>query len=98
MPGVLLPSLRVHMAGRCEGGMWAVRQRGQLSKERNMGEIADWIPCKNPLCDRIVSNYGLYCCTSCARAHEGKYQIHNGGILGHSEQCKQRAAARAKKE
>lgn len=46
--------------------------------------------CHNPLCDRLVKPSVAYCCEGCALAHEGRYEIHPDGILGHSEQCNQR--------
>lgn len=48
--------------------------------------------CRNPLCDRRTT--ALYCCGSCATAHEGKYEIHESGPLGHSDACNQRHAER----
>lgn len=50
--------------------------------------------CENPLCDRLVKLGVAYCCDSCARAHEKHYEIHESGILGHSEACNQRHAQR----
>ena len=44
--------------------------------------------CENPECPRLTSAY--YCCNGCGLAHEGKYEIHESGMLGHSETCNQR--------
>lgn len=45
--------------------------------------------CANPLCD-FGSGSALYCCNGCALAHEGHYEIHEDGPLGHSERCHRR--------
>lgn len=49
--------------------------------------------CRNPLCDRLTT--AAYCCGPCAQAHEGKYEIHQDGPLGHSEPCNQRHKERS---
>lgn len=51
-------------------------------------------PCRNPLCARRVSS-ALYCCAGCAMAHDGRYEIHEDGPLGHSETCNERHAERS---
>ncbi len=53
-----------------------------------------WIPCVNRCCDRVVSDYGMYCCLACRLAYDGKYKIHETGILGHSDKCNQRQGER----
>lgn len=46
--------------------------------------------CENHLCDYWLIGSALYCCGGCARAHEGRYEIHESGPLGHSENCAKR--------
>lgn len=50
--------------------------------------------CSNSLCDRAVKDWTIYCCEPCAQAHEGSYEIHEDGILGHTSGCEERHAAR----
>lgn len=50
--------------------------------------------CDNPLCERQTSAGAAYCCDGCSRAHEGRYEIHEDGILGHSAGCNERHAQR----
>lgn len=56
--------------------------------------------CANEACDRLTTAY--YCCSACGQAAEGRYEIHESGPLGHSEQCdkrhKERSLARYGKE
>lgn len=47
-------------------------------------------PCENPLCDFLVPASVVYCCVGCDLAHQGGYEIHEGGLLGHSQGCMQR--------
>lgn len=47
-------------------------------------------------CERRTT--ALYCCHACSLAHEGKYEIHESGILGHSDGCNERHAERSKPE
>lgn len=51
------------------------------------------VPCKNPLCERKTAG-ALYCCSQCASAHEGRYEIHEDGPLAHSEGCNARWSER----
>lgn len=44
--------------------------------------------CDNPECNRLTT--ADYCCGSCNLAHKGHYEIHESGILGHSEECNER--------
>lgn len=53
-------------------------------------------PCGNPLCRRHTRVGIRYCCPACGSAHEGRYEIHESGPLGHSETCNQRYAERSK--
>jgi len=46
--------------------------------------------CHNPLCDRLVLPSVAYCCGACGDAHEGRYEIHPSGPLGHSDECNAR--------
>jgi hypothetical protein len=48
--------------------------------------------CRNPLCARLTT--ALYCCPGCSSAHEGRYEIHGSGPLGHSPECDARYADR----
>ena len=48
--------------------------------------------CDNPVCNRWTSAF--YCCHMCGVAREGKYEIHEDGLLGHSECCNDRFAER----
>jgi len=48
--------------------------------------------CNNPLCDFIVPQSVLYCCAGCNQAHEGKYEIHEDGPLGHGSSCARRTS------
>lgn len=41
--------------------------------------------CRNPLCDRRTT--AAYCCHACDLAHQGRYEIHESGPLGHAESC-----------
>lgn len=52
------------------------------------GEQLQLKKCENPECRRLTS--ALYCCPACDSAHHGKYEIHESGILGHSETCNER--------
>ena len=53
------------------------------------------VPCINPDCDRWVSPSVAdpYCCGGCRTADQGpgnngqRYEIHEDGMLGHSEFC-----------
>jgi hypothetical protein len=56
--------------------------------------VDDLHKCAKPDCFRLVSAASLYCCTACAQAAEGRYEIHESGPLGHSRWCDQRAAER----
>lgn len=53
-------------------------------------------PCANPLCDRWVSPSVAdpYCCPACRKAHDGKYEIHEDGPLGHSDFFNQKVKER----
>lgn len=57
-----------------------------------MGELK---PCDNNLCDRQTSSGAAFCCHPCGLAHEGSYEIHESGILGHTDGCNQRHAERS---
>jgi phage terminase large subunit GpA-like protein len=46
--------------------------------------------CDNPECGRRVGGAVEYCCAPCRQAHEGKYEIHESGPLGHSAECEGR--------
>lgn len=50
--------------------------------------------CTNPLCDRAIKDWTAYCCEPCAQAHEGSYEIHETGPLGHRPSCEERHAER----
>lgn len=50
--------------------------------------------CGNPLCDRLTT--ADHCCSPCASAREGHYEIHEAGPLAHSEGCNERAARRTR--
>ena len=50
--------------------------------------------CDNPGCKRQVHVGTHYCCGACAQAHDGKYEIHEDGPLGHSDSCNKRFAER----
>lgn len=56
----------------------------------------DCKPCANPLCDRWVSPSVVnpYCCGGCQEAHKGKYEIHEDGLLGHSQFCNEKVLER----
>lgn len=43
--------------------------------------------CTNPECDRLVDFLLQYCCAKCERAYLEGYEIHESGILGHSDAC-----------
>jgi len=47
-------------------------------------------PCDNELCDRQTSSGAAFCCAGCANAAQNHYEIHEDGILGHSEGCNER--------
>lgn len=36
-------------------------------------------------CERVTT--AEYCCVACEAAHKGSYEIHETGILAHSESC-----------
>lgn len=55
---------------------------------------ADLHKCETLDCVRLVSAGSAHCCTACALAAEGKYEIHESGPLGHSGWCDERAAER----
>ena len=61
--------------------------------DRFGGKLAQ---CANPECDRWVSTtvVSRYCCGGCEKAHEGKYEIHEDGPLGHSAFCNARCGER----
>jgi hypothetical protein len=50
--------------------------------------------CENPECHRLVIAGLIYCCGGCGEAHYRKYEIHETGILGHSETCNERHESR----
>lgn len=50
--------------------------------------------CTNELCRRAVKTSVAYCCASCDRAAERGYEIHETGLLGHTEGCEIRHAER----
>lgn len=50
--------------------------------------------CDNPACDRLVKQGTMYCCSTCGLAHDGGWEIHEPGPLGHSDGCNLRHAAR----
>lgn len=52
-------------------------------------------PCDNELCDRLTSSRAAYCCGGCAAADKGRYEIHEAGPLGHTQDCHQRHAERS---
>ena len=54
--------------------------------------------CDNPLCDRKTKVGVKYCCGPCATAHEGKYEIHESGLLGHTDSCDKRHSDRTLKD
>lgn len=45
-------------------------------------------------CGRSVSASVAYCCWACSKADEGGYEIHESGLLGHSQDCQERHAER----
>lgn len=47
-------------------------------------------PCANPLCNYFLIGGAVYCCGSCANAHEKHYEIHESGLLGHTPGCAKR--------
>jgi hypothetical protein len=67
--------------------------RAQRERDRAAALAAE-APCANPLCDRS-SGPAAYCCEGCERAHRGRYEIHEGGPLGHAEWCDRAAAGQA---
>lgn len=44
--------------------------------------------CLNPACLRKTT--AMYCCGSCDRAHQGRYEIHEEGPLAHLPSCDER--------
>jgi hypothetical protein len=50
--------------------------------------------CDNPECNRRTT--AMYCCGSCNQAHQNHYEIHESGVLGHSEGCDERHRERCK--
>lgn len=46
--------------------------------------------CTNDLCDRKTRTSAAYCCYGCSKAHDGLYEIHESGILGHSDLCNEK--------
>ena len=68
---------------------------GIIDPERPFG-LGRLKPCANPECDRATPEGVLYCCGACGKAHDGKYEIHEEGILGHSPDCNQRHERRSK--
>ena len=49
-------------------------------------------PCANPDCAFWVPFSNTYCCMGCDLAHQGGYEIHDAGMLGHGEWCAKRVA------
>jgi hypothetical protein len=49
--------------------------------------------CGNPLCKFLLIGGARYCCGGCAAAAEGGYEVHEYGILGHSDTCARRTEA-----
>jgi hypothetical protein len=49
--------------------------------------------CANPLCDYLLIGGARYCCGGCATADENSYEVHEYGILGHSDTCARRTEA-----
>jgi len=56
--------------------------------------IGELKKCTNELCDRAIKTWTAYCCEACAQAHEGGYEIHEDGLLGHTPSCQDRHAER----
>jgi hypothetical protein len=48
--------------------------------------------CRNPLCNRETNGRVAFCCRGCGLAHDGRYEIHESGPLGHSAECNCREA------
>lgn len=46
--------------------------------------------CANDLCEHLTRSGIAYCCSACATADEGHYEIHESGLLGHTDQCQAR--------
>jgi hypothetical protein len=64
-------------------GSRAQRERERLSVKLDT--------CVNPLCDRLAPVGQQYCCPPCNLAHDGRFEIHETGPLGHSVGCNQAA-------
>ena len=83
-------------------------ERGSLiTARRQNGTMLDpefLRPCKNPACGRVVPANFLgqrqveYCCSGCASADEGGYEVHPDGPLGHGAGCDERWAQRRGRE
>jgi hypothetical protein len=43
--------------------------------------------CAKPDCFRKIKQGIAYCCYACSLADKGGYEIHEDGILGHSDLC-----------
>lgn len=58
----------------------------------NVGPIADqnFDKCSKPDCMRKVKKGIAFCCHPCSYAAEKKFEIHDDGPLGHTEDCNQR--------
>jgi hypothetical protein len=53
--------------------------------------MAEYHKCGKPDCYRLVSPVSIFCCSPCAEASEGGYEI-----AQHSPGCDERAAERAR--
>jgi hypothetical protein len=62
----------------------------------NLVIVDEWPPvssCRNPSCEALVTS-AAYCCGPCANAAEGGYEIHEAGLLAHTDFCRTRQALR----
>lgn len=60
---------------------------------RYTDDLRELVKCRKPDCGRLVPKGTLYCCTPCAVAAEGRYEIDE-----HSDGCNVRFTERSKEE
>jgi len=55
-----------------------------------MDHLIQYNKCTNDLCDRKVRAGVAFCCYACSAASEGGWEVHESGMLGHSDDCNER--------
>ena len=68
------------------------------NEEDDMKGSRNFKLCDNPTCMRLVKRGCAYCCFPCSRAHAEGYEIHEDGVLAHTDACNNRHAERSRED